>query len=140
MRPRTEIHSIDANIILRYLVRDNPEFFRKACDILQGVEHGRLTVICDPVNLAEVVWVLGSFYKLSNKQIFKGLQPILNHDNFLLPDKERYILALDLYADGMKRFGDACACAAALLECDGRLYSFDEKLSKVPGIVRSEGR
>jgi len=55
-----------------------------------------------------------------------------------MPEKERYVLALELYADSIRHFGDACACATALRECEGRLYFFDRRLSSVPGIHRSE--
>ena len=138
MKPRTETHSIDANVILRYVLEDHPRLFAKARDILLGVAAGNTVVTCDPVNLAEVIWVLRSFYKLTNEQIYDGLGPVVTLDGFLMPNKERYLRALRLYADGVKSFGDACACAAALEECAGRLYSFDAKLSKVPGITRAE--
>jgi len=138
VKPRTEIYSIDANVILRYVLEDDPRLFAKAREILLGVQSGHTVVICDPVNLAEVVWVLESFYKLTNEQICEGLLPIINPEGFILPDKEHYLLALRLFAGGVKSFGDACACAAALRDCDGRLYSFDAKLSNVPGIARSE--
>ncbi len=138
MRPDTEVYSIDANVILRYVMQDDPVQFAKAYEILKGVQSGRTVVVCDPVNLAEVVWVLTSFYKLPRERILEGLSAIINPDGFLVPDKERYLLALQLYTDGVKSFGDACACAAAIQDCDGRLYSFDKKLSRVPGITRSE--
>ncbi len=138
MKPVSELHSIDANVILRYVMHDDPKLFAKAYGILKAVQSGQTVVTCDPVNLAEVVWVLRSFYKLTNQQICEGLLPIINPDGFLVPDKERYLLALRLFSGGVKSFGDACACAAANQDCDGRLYSFDAKLSKVPGITRSE--
>ena len=138
MRTETEVYSIDANVILRYVLEDDPRLFAKARDILGRVEAGHTVVTCDPVNLAEVIWVLKSFYRLTNEQICEGLEPILNPDGFLMPDKERYLFALRLFAGGVRSFGDACACAAALRDCDGRLYSFDSKLSNVQGIARSE--
>ena len=118
---------------------DVPRLFAKASEIIKGIESGQTTAICDPVNLAEVIWVLSSFYKLSSEQICEGLEPVLNLEGFLVPDKERYLLALRLFAGGMKSFGDACACAAALQDCGGRLYSFDAELSNVRGISRLEG-
>ncbi|MDO8586022.1 MAG: PIN domain-containing protein [Armatimonadota bacterium] len=134
-----EVYSIDANVMLRFLVGDDPKLYRKAFDIITGIESGRNIAICDPVNLAEVVWVMKSFYKLSNERIHELLEPILNVEGFLLPNKERYLLALRLFAEGMRSFGDACACAAAIQDCGGRLYSFDEKLSNAQGVTRCEG-
>lgn len=42
------------------------------------------------------------------------------------------------FVSEVAHFGDACACATALLECDGELLSFDQRLSRITGIVRSE--
>ena len=139
MRPSPEVYSIDANVILRYLREDHQTLSPKAHAIMEGIHIGKTIVTCDPVNLGEVVWVLRTAYKLSNKEIAEGLEPILLASGFLMPGKERYLLALRLFSQGIKHFGDACACAAALQDCDGRLYSFDAELSKVRGIRRLEG-
>jgi predicted nucleic-acid-binding protein len=138
MKRNVDVYSIDANVIVRFLMGDDPKLSPKASGILKGVETGKTVVTCDPVNLAEVVWVLNSFYGLSNKQIADGLEPIIGAPGFLMPDKDRYITALKLFSEATPHFGDACACAAALQECEGRLYSFDIKLSKVKGIERRE--
>jgi len=138
MTRKSEAVSIDANIILRYLLGDHKDLSVKAANILEGVEACESAVMCDPVNLAEVVWVLSSYYKLPNKEIYRGLEPILKMDGFLIPNKDRYLLALKLFAESVRHFGDACACAGALQECSGKLYSFDAQLSEVSGIKRFE--
>jgi len=138
MNRQIRISAIDANIISRYLLDDNEELSAKAGSIMDDVENGKLHVACDPVNLAEVVWVLKSFYKVPNDKICESLEPIIKADGFILPDKDRYILALQLFAGSAAHFGDACACAAALQGCSGRLLSFDRKLSKINGIQRAE--
>jgi predicted nucleic acid-binding protein len=136
MTERPAVVSIDANVILRYVLQDHRSLSEKATKIMKAVESGRARVICDPVNIAEVIWVLSSFYGLDNAEIAKGLLPIINADNFMLPDKDRYLLAFQLFIGLVPHFGDACACATALLECEGRLYSFDTDLTHVKGIAR----
>lgn len=131
-------YAVDANVILRFILGEPPELFRKAQAAFRAVEGGEVAFRCDPVNLAEVVWVLSSFYKVSCADIAAALIPLVSAIGFLVPDKERYLRALALYGEGKLRFGDACACAAAEIECDGRLLSFDRALSRVPGISRSE--
>ncbi len=136
-RPTTAT-AIDANVILRYLVGDHEALSAKAAGILQAVERGETTVLCDPVTLAEAVWVLGSFYRWPNNEIVAGLEPIVKLEGFVVPDKDRYLQALRLFGSTVEHFRDACACATALEQCDGRLYSFDRKLSSAPGITRAE--
>jgi predicted nucleic acid-binding protein len=129
---------VDANVILRYLLRDDPKQAAKARAIWQSVEEGQTVVVCDPVTLAEVVFVMSSVYKLANQEIAEALLGLLHPDAVVLPQKSRYLRALQLFAGPVAHFGDACACAAALEDCEGRLYSFDRKLSSVPGIERRE--
>jgi len=129
---------IDANVILRYVLNDHSELSAKAEAVFSAMEAGKAEVTCNPVTLAEVVWVLSSFYKVPHKEIADGLSVIVKQDGFHIPDKDRYLTALALFADNVPHFGDACCCAEALMENEGRLYSFDRALSSVPGINRSE--
>jgi len=130
--------TVDANVILRYLLRDDRKLAEKARAMWQAVEEGRLVAVCDPVTLAEVVFVLSSVYGLANGEIADLLMSLLLSKQVVMSDKERYLHALRLFAHSVKHFGDACACARALDECEGRLYSFDRALSAVQGVDRRE--
>ena len=130
--------AVDANVILRYLLRDHEELAGKARDIWRQVEEGRMVAVWDPVILAEVVFVMSSVYRLPNSEISDALIALLQTDHVLMPAKERYLRALRLFAGTVKHFAEACACAAALEDCEGRLCSFDPTLSSVEGISRAE--
>lgn len=138
MRTSAKVYALDTNVILRFLTRDDPILYAKAEEIMKAVAEGRLTVSCDPIVLAEVVWVLKSAYKQSKQAIVAALEPIVKSDNVLMPEKSRYALALNIFANTNAHFGDACVCAAALMDCDGRLISFDRKLTGISGIERTE--
>ena len=138
MKVWSKAYAIDANVILRFLLRDHEELSPKAMGIMEAVQRGSLTVACDPIQLAEVAWVLKSRYKLDSAQIAKSLGPIVSMDGFVITDKPRYLCALELSVSCAHGFGDACACALALTECEGRLISFDKKLSGVAGVERVE--
>ena len=131
--------AVDAKVLLRYLVGDVERQAAQATVLLHAVEREEVAVVCDPVTLAEVVWVLSSFYQLPHQAISEALLPVIQAPGFLISDKSRYVRALHLFATSVRHFGDACACAAALDDCGGQLYSFDRKLSKVAGINRAEG-
>lgn len=130
--------SIDSNIILHYLTRDQEELWAKADAAFARLDSGEISLHCDPMVLGEVVWTLHSFYKLPPPEISVLLEPLLKAKHFRMPNKETYIRALELYGCDVPHFGDACACAAALEDCGGRLLSFDKRLSKVEGISRVE--
>ena len=130
----SDFRGIDANIILRFLLKDDAELSPRAREIFLAVQDDRLRVFCDPVNLAEVVWVLTSFYKVERREIRDLLLPLLQRENFMLPDKERMMKALELFALSVPHFGDACLCAAAMDTTEGRIISFDKKMKSVKEI------
>ena len=133
-----KVYAIGADIILRYIKQEGGDLQQKAERILDAVADGRLTVSCDPVTLPEVVWVLESVYEFTPSEIAVALEPFLQCDSFVVPQKQRYQEALHLYATTVPDYGDACACAAAVEGCGGRLISFDRKLSRAEGIQRLE--
>lgn len=139
MPGNAESFALDANVILRFILRDHEELSPKAREIMEAASDGRIAVHCDPVIVAEVVYVLGSHYGASRARIVEALERVLKPESTVMPCKERYLRALRIYAETSAHFGDACVCAAALEECDGRLLSFDRELSKIEGITRSEG-
>lgn len=129
---------IDANVILRYILQDNPLLSPKADRIFEGLDTGLYEVKCDPVTIAEAIWVLRSFYKSTRQDIVASMLPIVQSPRFHMPNKDRYLDALALFDASMSSYGDACCCAAALESCGGHLFSFDRALSGVQGIERLE--
>ena len=130
--------AIDANVLLRFVLGDHAELSAKAVAAFAAAETGVVVLTCDPVNLAEAVWVLSSHYKASCGEIAEALLPLVKMNGFHIPDKDRYVRALELYGQGALGFGDACACATAEATSEGRLVSFDRALSRMPGIERVE--
>ncbi|NPV48456.1 MAG: hypothetical protein HPY69_16070 [Armatimonadetes bacterium] len=135
MTEQADLYAVDANVILRYVLDDDPKLAPRARRIMAVVEAGQVRVQCDPVNLAEVVWVLSSYYGLAPADIAAGLLPLVQAEGFVVPDKPRYLRALALYGSGVHHFGDACAWAAAEADCEGRLFSFDRALARRSGLA-----
>ncbi len=118
-------YAVDANVVLRFVLQDDPRLSARAERVFSAVEAGEVTLACDPVNLGQVVWVLSSHYGAPCAEIAEALLPLVKASGFHMPDKERYVRAFALYGQGTLRFGDACACATAETACQGRLVSFD---------------
>lgn len=138
MRSSTGKIAVDANIVLRFLLDDHPHYSEKAKKIMQAVQKGRISIFCDPVILGEVVWVLKSTYKVPPAAISAMLLPLISHNGVDMPNKAQYQNAVELYGSEIPHFGDACACAAALENCEGRLLSFDKDISEIEGLQRIE--
>lgn len=130
--------AIDTNVIVRYLVRDDEALYAKAAATFEAMDRREVTLLCDPIILGEVVWVLLSVYKVTRERIAQDLESLLAGDGLVMQNKARYAQALRLFAGPIPHFGDACACAAAIEDCEGKLLSFDRKLSGVNGVSRME--
>lgn len=130
--------AVDSNVLLRYLTRDNEDLWAKADAAMARMANGEIILHCEPMILGEMVWVLSSFFKLTRREISDLLEPLVSAKGFHIPGKGRYIRALELYGSSVPHFGDACACAAAIEESEGRLLSFDKELSAVEGVERTE--
>jgi predicted nucleic acid-binding protein len=84
-------YAVDANVILRFVRSDPPEPFRKTEAILKAVEAGEATLHRDPVNLAEVVWVLSSHFKVLCEDTARALIMMVSARGFVVAGKERYV-------------------------------------------------
>ncbi|MBC7227772.1 MAG: PIN domain-containing protein, partial [Thermoflexales bacterium] len=60
---------VDANVILRFLTSDPPDMAEQAAALFERVEQENLRLVLDPIVLAEVVWVLQSFYRYRPAEI-----------------------------------------------------------------------
>ena len=88
---------LDTNVILRYLLRDNEEQYRRLEVIFESVRMGkRQAVITDGV-FAECVYVLGKFYRVQKKEIVKQLETLFSYSGVRGGYNVNLLNALDLF-------------------------------------------
>ena len=133
---------LDANIIIRYLTRDN-ELKAKACyQLFQRIKQGKEEVATCEAILTEVAYVLTSNrapYRLSHSEVRDRLVPILSLRGLKLPRKRNFLRALDIYASAPS-LDIEDALAAAHMEQRGisGIYSYDRDFDRVAGVRRLE--
>lgn len=130
---------VDANVILRFITGDPPDMARDAAHLFQAVEDGRLTLIVDDIVIAEVVWVLASFYGHSIADIATVLRGFLLQDGIEAEEKTTLLQALTLYETKNIDFADALIAARMQERGVDRVYSFDAHFDRVSGIERAVG-
>jgi predicted nucleic acid-binding protein len=69
---------VDANVLLRLITNDPTDLAERATHLAERAEQGEFTLKISPLVVAEIVWVLSSFYKYSRDQISQVLVPLLN--------------------------------------------------------------
>jgi predicted nucleic-acid-binding protein len=115
---------VDANVILRYLLDDDPQFAEKAAIILeQGQVHVPFEV------MAEVVYVMQGVYKVPRQDISRVLTQFIILPNLTTNSEPVLKDALCLYADKGLDFVDALLCSYNRIE-GVQIETFDRKLIK----------
>ena len=114
---------LDANYILRYLLRDNEEMFEAAKNI---INHQHCFLLNEVV--AEVVYVLHGVYKTPKTLIAKTLHDFASLPTMNMHESKTVLSkALDLYHTKNIDYIDCYLCA---LKEKYEVKSFDKKLMK----------
>ena len=121
---------VDANVILRYLLGDVEELYKKAEEIFSQVIAGRRTIFIPQVVIAEVVYVLMKLYKVPKEKVVLSIEFFLNLKNCKIQDKKAVKEALKIFSANNISFVDALLCAYARAN-NYQLTTFDAKLLKV---------
>lgn len=124
---------IDANVIVRFLVAESPALVAKIKNYLNSQEK----IVFTDVTLAEIIWILTSYYKFEKKDILEKIQFLLEVENFVI-NRPVIVKALFYYQQFNIDYIDAYL--AAYTEENGmkELISFDKSLDKITAIKRVE--
>jgi predicted nucleic acid-binding protein len=129
---------IDANVILRFLTKDPPSMAEAALKIFDEAKKGKISIVIILLTVAEVVWVLESFYGFSKKEIAEILSQFLFCDGLEVEDLSLLINALKLYQEKNLDFADALLATTAVHEGVPFIYSFDQHFKRVDSITKLE--
>jgi predicted nucleic acid-binding protein len=121
---------VDANVLLRFITGDPPEMAQRALRLIERAELGEVTLRLSPLIVAEIVWVLGSFYRYPRTQIAEVLLPLVTARGVNLEAAEQVVAALDRMATANVDFIDAFLAENARSE-GGAVASFDREFSRL---------
>ncbi|NOX62687.1 MAG: type II toxin-antitoxin system VapC family toxin [Chloroflexi bacterium] len=117
----------DTNLFLRYLTNDVPEQAEAVERLLRRAGRGEVSLVTNIMVMAELVWVMESFYKLSPQIILDYILAIVNTPGLRIVDDDLVVQAVVWYAEKGVDFIDALN-AAWMIENDiEKVYTFDRK-------------
>lgn len=119
--------ALDTNVLVRYLLNDDPEQSRAAAVLLKK----RQTYTAPPTVILELVRVL-SVNDCSRSEISGALKHLVGLPNFKPREFEALCRAIQWHERGMD-FGDALHLALSARE--EKLLTFDQALSKLAGRI-----
>ena len=98
---------IDANIILRFLTGEPKELHVRATRLMTRAEQGTLELFVEDLVVAEVVWVLKSFYQRSMAEITDVLSAFLTAPGIAVADRGILLQTLQWASEKNVDFIDA---------------------------------
>jgi predicted nucleic-acid-binding protein len=123
---------VDANVLLRFLTGEPKDLADRAARLMAQAERGEAVLIVSSLVIAEVVWVLKSFYRYSLKEIAGVLVPLLSADGVEVEDRETSIQAVELTGEKNVDFVDAVLAIRAAKSGEP-VCSFDGDFKRLPG-------
>jgi predicted nucleic acid-binding protein len=121
---------VDANVLLRFLTGDPPELAGRASRLLEKAERDGSPLRVHSVVVAEMVWVLQSFYEYSKGEISGALVSLLEHPALRVEGAGSVIQALETMASSNVDFADALLAETARSRGEG-VASFDRDFRKL---------
>ena len=118
---------IDTNLLVRYLTEDDPSKASEVRRLLLKAAEGAIRLVVPSVVIAELVWVLQSYYKLAREEIVPLLNAILHTRGVEVSDKSVVSDAIAIYGGGSIDFIDAWIVAFAKVVEVRTIYTFDRK-------------
>ena len=127
---------VDANVIVRLITNDPADMADCAARLFEQVDDKSLELVLDGVVLAEVVWVLSSFYGFAPHEIAPTLATLLSNDGIVSEEKTELLQALALYDKKNIDFVDALVAVRMLKRGISDVYSFDKHFDRLQSIRR----
>ena len=125
------MHSVDTNLLVRLVVRDDADQVNAAeAFVARGAWVSHLV-------LAETLWVLDAVYNRSHAQIANAVDRMLNHKELTLQDAAVVALALNHFRSRPSLgFSDCLVLEIARKAGHLPLGTFDRNLAKLDGAQR----
>lgn len=124
---------LDANIFLRVLVKEEEEDFHECVGLLEKVKRSKIKAVAAGVVLAEVGWVLRSYYMLKRKDAAKKLAGISRLAGLKIVDDYDWVKAIEMYEKFNVKLLDAVlATMPGVANRKWVIVSYDKDFKKLP--------
>jgi predicted nucleic-acid-binding protein len=124
---------LDTNVLVRYLVQDDPGQSRKAIQVISKQCTRDDPGFINRIVLCELVWVLESAYGYSKDTIVAVLEKLLRTSQLKIEDVQAAWTAFRVYQKGKADFADCLMGATNRLGGCETTVSFDQAASKLEG-------
>lgn len=126
---RERMETVDTNIVLRYIIKDNPFQYRKVAKLLSDMTR---EFVVDDMAISEAIYVLtGDTYNCPRRDAVKYLNNFLEIPNVICHNRGMITDVFDLFVEHPKlSFNDCYMSIKAALALEEPLWTFDRALAK----------
>jgi predicted nucleic-acid-binding protein len=125
---------VDTNVLIRHLTGDPPSQAARATRFLAETDE---LLLADLI-VAEVVYVLESFYEVGRARVAELVRAIIAFDAVRVVDEELLLRAVEVYEIERLDFAEAYLVASAERSGVDTVASFDRSIDRVRTIRRIE--
>ncbi len=126
---------LDTNVLVRYLVQDDPVQSPKATAILERHVSEETPGFVSVVVAVEMFWVLESYYDFAPFDIAAALERLLAANCVVFEDEQEIFAAMAVVQEGPGDFADALIAALARRAGCSQTLTFDRKALRIAGFV-----
>ena len=124
--------ALDTNVLVRYLVQDDPAQGRKAASFIEGAATANEQILVSNIVLCETIWVLDSAYGYSKKEIEEVIGKLLLVATFCFENKDVINSAYEDYRSAAVDFADCLIGRLNASLGSEPTTTFDLALRRVP--------
>ena len=125
--------AVDTNVLVRYLVRDDPEQAEAARALLQSATAVRPAYVCREV-VVELIWVLERAYGYSRERVATILEELVATEGLVVEEGDDMARAALRYRSAAAGFSDLMVLSAARRAAALPLYTFDRKAARLEAV------
>ena len=126
--------TLDTNVLIRYLVQDDPKQARAAEKFIIQFANSEATLFIPISVTLESEWVLRSVYLFSKESIIEVFISLLETREMQFQDEASVERAIFLFREHNVDFADCLHVATAFTHDYLPMMSFDKQASRVEGI------
>jgi predicted nucleic-acid-binding protein len=125
--------ALDTNVLVRFLVQDDPAQSALAHDLIHDALQAGETLYLPVTVVLELEWVLRAAYRFSKEQVTAALSRLLAATELSFGSESAVEVALALYQKSSADFADCLHIALAHAAGESPLWTLDRGASKVDG-------
>jgi predicted nucleic acid-binding protein len=127
--------TLDTSILIRHLTGDDPGKAAGVRGLLARAAQGEIDLLVPPVVIAELAWVLESYFRLRRGEIAELLEAVLATPGLTIPERPVLAEAVTAFRDSGVDFTDAWIAAVARAQGYTTVLTFDRRhFARLEGI------